>query len=119
MKFGKKVLIENVGQKIDLLLYPILRREFHNEGGPNPSVNMFGHTVEIDSNFKLFITSEMKNPHFGPDISVMTNFVNFYVTLEGLEAQMLSIVISNQRAELEEETIRMKKEALDYIKILK
>lgn len=32
---------------------------------------------------------------------------------------MLSIVISNQKSELEEETIRMKKEALDYIKVLK
>ncbi len=32
---------------------------------------------------------------------------------------MLSIVISNQKSDLEEETIKMKKEALDYIKILK
>lgn len=32
---------------------------------------------------------------------------------------MLSIVISNQKSELEEETIKMKKEALDYIKVLK
>lgn len=56
---------------------------------------MFGHPVDIDSNFRLFITTEMKSPHFGPDISVMCNFVNFYVTLEGLEEQMLSIVISN------------------------
>ena len=118
MKFGKKVLIENVGQKIDLILYPILRKDFVSEGGTN-SVNLFGHMVDIDKNFSLFITSEMRNPHFGPDISVMVNFVNFYVTLEGLEEQMLSIVISNQKADLEEETIKMKKEALDYIKILK
>ncbi len=75
--------------------------------------------VEVDKNFRLFITSEIRNPHFGPDISVMTSFVNFYVTLEGLEEQMLSIVISNQKTELEEETIKMKKEALDYIRILK
>ena len=32
MKFGKKVLIENVGQKIDLILYPILKREYMQEG---------------------------------------------------------------------------------------
>jgi len=75
--------------------------------------------VDIDRNFKLFITSEMRNPHFGPDISVITSYVNFYVTLEGLEEQMLSIVISNQKSELEEETIKMKKEALEYIRILK
>lgn len=28
MKFGKKVLIENVGQKIDLVLYPVLKKDF-------------------------------------------------------------------------------------------
>ena len=94
MKFGKSVLIENVAHKIEMILYPILKQEFIYEGG-GKSVNLFGHMVEIDSNFKLFITSEVRNPQFGPEISVMTNFVNFYVTLEGLEAQMLSIVISN------------------------
>ena len=84
MKFGKKVLIENVGQKIDLVLYPILKKDFVTEGFTN-SVSLFGHMVEVDKNFKLFITSEIRSPHFGPDISVMSNFVNFYVTLEGLE----------------------------------
>ena len=67
-----------------MILFPILRKEFVTESGTK-SVNLFGHLVEIDKNFKLFITSEIKAPHFGPDISVMTNFVNFYVTLEGLE----------------------------------
>lgn len=41
--------------------------------------------VELDTNFKVYIVTEMRNPHFGPDISVMSNLVNFYVTLEGLE----------------------------------
>lgn len=80
---------------------------------------MFGHQVQIDQNFKLAITSEMRNPHFSPDLNVLAKFVNFYVTLEGLEEQMLSIVISNQKAELEEETIKMRKLALKNIKELK
>lgn len=78
------MLIENVGQKIDLILYPILKRDYFSEGGTS-SVNIFGHMVDMDRNFRLFICSEMRNPHFGPDISVITQFVNFYVTLEGLE----------------------------------
>ncbi len=32
---------------------------------------------------------------------------------------MLSIVIANQKSELEEESIKMRREALQYIKILK
>jgi hypothetical protein len=78
------VLIENVGQKIELILYPLIKREYQIEAG-STSVNIFGHMVEIDSHFKLFIVSELKNPLFGPDISVLTTQVNFHVTIEGLE----------------------------------
>jgi dynein heavy chain len=63
--------------------------------------------------------SELKNPRFGPDISVLTTQVNFHVTIEGLEEQMLSIVITNQKSDLEEESVKMRKEALSCIKILK
>lgn len=94
MKFGKRVLIENVGQKIDLIIYPLIKKEFIIEAG-STSLNIFGHQVEIDPKFKLFIVSELKNPRFGPDISVLTTQVNFHVTIEGLEEQMLSIVIAN------------------------
>lgn len=75
--------------------------------------------MEVDQNFKLLILSELKSPRFGPDISVLTTQVNFHVTIEGLEEQMLSIVISCQKSELEEESIKMRKEALQCIKILK
>lgn len=94
MKFGKRVLIENVGQKIDLIIYPLIKKEYINEGG-SLSLNIFGHQVELDPRFKLFIMSELKNPRFGPDIAVLTTQVNFHVTIEGLEEQMLSIVITN------------------------
>ncbi len=118
MKFGKKILIENVGQKIDLSIYPLIKREFTSDGGAL-SVNIFSHNVELDPSFRLYIISELKNPRFGPDISVLSTQVNFHVTIEGLEEQMLSIVITNQKSELEDECIKLRKDALQYIKILK
>ena len=54
---------------------------------------MFGHMIEIHPSFRLHLTSEAQAPHFGPDVSTIVQMVNFYVTVEGLEAQMLSIVI--------------------------
>jgi hypothetical protein len=53
------------------VIYPLIRKEYVLEGAQT-SVTIFGHIIEIDKNFKIFITSEMRNPHFGPDISVMT-----------------------------------------------
>jgi ATP-binding dynein motor region len=54
-----------------LIIYPLIKKEFMNEGG-SMSLNIFGHQVEMDPKFKLFIVSELKNPKFGPDISVLT-----------------------------------------------
>ncbi len=28
LKFGKKVLIENVGEKIDLIIYPLIKKDY-------------------------------------------------------------------------------------------
>ncbi len=77
-------MIENIGEKIDLVLYPLIKRDFSTEAGQT-TVSIFGHIVEVDSNFKLYILSELKSPRFGPDISVLTTQVNFHVTIEGLE----------------------------------
>jgi len=64
-------LIENIGEKVDLILYPLIKKEYIYDGGTT-SVNIVGHMVEMDPNFKLFLISEMKSPRFGPDISVLT-----------------------------------------------
>ena len=36
--------------------------------------------IPIHKDFKLYVTSELKNPKFSPDIAVYANFINFSVT---------------------------------------
>ena len=52
--------------------------------------------IPIHKDFKLYITSELKNPRFSPDIAVYANFINFSVTQEGLEAQLLSQIVGHK-----------------------
>ena len=39
--------------------------------------------------FKLFMTSKMPNPHYLPEVAIKTTIINFTVTMEGLEDQLL------------------------------
>lgn len=45
----------------------------------------------------------MRNPHYTPEISTKTSIVNFAVVEQGLEAQLLGIVVRRERPELEEQ----------------
>lgn len=45
--------------------------------------------VEYNSNFRLYLTTELSNPHFQADIAVRVNLINFTVTRRGLEEQLL------------------------------
>ena len=47
----------------------------------------------VDAKFKMYITSIVSNPDFGSELSLMANFVNFNVTKEAFEAQLLSIIL--------------------------
>lgn len=115
IKFGRPVLVENIGNKLDLILHPICRKEYISEGNTD-SVQLPGRMVEVDPAFKLYLTSELRNPDFPPYIQLMICEINFDVTLEGLESQMLSIIVSHEKAKLEEDRLEQSKEAYALFK---
>ena len=41
--------------------------------------------IPFNKDFKLMLTSKLKNPHYLPDISIKVNLINFTVTSQGLE----------------------------------
>ena len=49
----------------------------------------------------MYITSMVSNPDFGSELSLMANFVNFNVTIEAFEAQVLSMLLQEQEHELD------------------
>ncbi len=116
--FGKILLIENVGEIIDPILEPILKKQIVVQGGM-ATVQVGENAVDYDQNFKLFITTKLPNPHYPPEICVQVNLLNFVATPEGLEDQMLGIAIKNEAAELEEERERLVLQDADNKKQLK
>lgn len=59
--------------------------------------------MEYNQDFKFYITTKLSNPHYTPEIATKTTIVNFAVKEQGLQAQLLGIVVRKERPELEEQ----------------
>ncbi|KAG8249565.1 Dynein heavy chain 6, axonemal [Homalodisca vitripennis] len=57
--------------------------------------------VEYDSNFRLYVTTKLANPHYLPEICIQVTLINFTVTPSGLEDQLLADVVRLERPDLE------------------
>lgn len=99
---GDACLIDNVKEEIDPMLDPILARNVTRRGAQNVIV-VGGRDYEYNRNFKLFLLSKMGNPHFIPEVQAQTTLINFTVTEDGLEEQLLALVVASERPDLEKQ----------------
>lgn len=53
--------------------------------------------IEYSSDFKFFITTKLRNPHYMPELATKVLLLNFMITPEGLEDQLLGIVVAEER----------------------
>ena len=59
--------------------------------------------IEYNYDFRFYITTKLSNPHYAPEIATKATIVNFAVKEQGLEAQLLGIVVRKEKPELEEQ----------------
>jgi len=57
--------------------------------------------VDYDENFKFFMTTKMPNPHYIPEICIKVTLINFTVTFDGLQQQLLGDVVIAEKPEIE------------------
>ena len=69
--------------------------------GRNQTVKIGEKEIEVNKNFKMYITTRMSNPHYTPEVSCKVAVVNFCVKLSGLVDQCLGIVVKAEQAQLE------------------
>ncbi|RLU26559.1 hypothetical protein DMN91_000355 [Ooceraea biroi] len=102
IQFGQPVLLENVEEELDAVLEPILLRQTFKHGGAW-CIKLGDAVVEYNTNFRLYITTKLRNPHYLPEIAVRVTLLNFMITPSGLEDQLLGIVVARERPDLESE----------------
>ncbi|KAB1265174.1 Dynein heavy chain 2; axonemal, partial [Camelus dromedarius] len=102
IQFGYPVLLQNVQEYLDPTLNPVLNKSVARIGG-RLLMRIGDKEVEYNTNFRFYITTKLSNPHYSPETSAKTTIVNFAVKEQGLEAQLLGIVVRKERPELEEQ----------------
>jgi dynein heavy chain len=58
--------------------------------------------LEYSDGFRFYITTKLPNPHYLPETATKVTLLNFMITPQGLEDQLLGIVVAKERPELEE-----------------
>lgn len=56
------------------------------------------NVIEYSKDFRFYITTKLRNPHYLPEIAVKVSLLNFMITPEGLEDQLLGIVVAKERS---------------------
>jgi dynein heavy chain len=102
IRVGNPVLLENVEETLDPALEPVLTKAVFKQSG-RLLIRLGETDVDYNTDFRFYITSKLPNPHYSPEICVKVTVVNFTVTLQGLEDQLLVLVVAHERPELEEE----------------
>ncbi|KAG5443966.1 Dynein heavy chain 3, axonemal [Clonorchis sinensis] len=100
IQFGMPVLMENVGEQLDPVLEPILQRiVFKSQGALY--MRLGDNVIEYHPDFRFYITTRLRNPHYLPEVSVKVCLINFMITPLGLGDQLLGLVTAAEKPELE------------------
>lgn len=118
IQLGTPVLLENILEEIDAILEPVLLKNVYKQRGV--LYMRFGETVlEYNPNFRFYITTRLRNPHYLPEIAVKVTLLNFMITPQGLRDQLLGIVVAKELPMLEEKKNQLIVEGANNRRILK
>ncbi|KAG7214621.1 hypothetical protein INR49_010513 [Caranx melampygus] len=95
---GDTVLIENLEETIDPVIDPLLGRHTIKKGS---CIKVGDKECFFHPGFRLILHTKLANPHYKPEIQAQTTLINFTVTRDGLEDQLLAQVVNQERPDLE------------------
>uniref|UniRef100_A0A8D2LWB0 Dynein axonemal heavy chain 11 n=1 Tax=Varanus komodoensis TaxID=61221 RepID=A0A8D2LWB0_VARKO len=108
---GDTVLIENLDETVDPVLDPLLGRNTIKKG---KYIKLEDKECEFNKNFRLILHTKLANPHYKPELQAQTTLINFTVTKDGLEDQLLAKAVSTERPDLEAVKSLLTKQQNDF-----
>ena len=106
IRVGKPLLIEEIGEQIEPALEPVLQKAIFKQG-TRMLIRLGDSDVDYDPAFKLYMTTKMPNPHYLPEVCIKVTLINFTVTMEGLQSQLLGDVVKVERPDIEEKKVQL------------
>merc|ERR1711972_844208 len=108
---GDVVLIENLPEYVDPVLDPLLGRNTIKKG---KFIRIGDKEVDYHPDFKLILMTKLSNPHYQPEMQAQCSLINFSVTRDGLEDQLLAEVVRAEIPDLEEKKSFLTKEQNEF-----
>merc|ERR1719387_1333366 len=106
IQFGNPVLLENIEETLDSILDPVLQKATFKQGTLE-MIRLGDSTIEWSKDFKFYLTTKLPNPHYAPEICVAVSILNFMATLDGLQDQMLGLVVAKEEPATEEKRVNL------------
>ena len=113
---GFTVLIENIPEYVDPVLEPLLARNLIKKG---TAIKMGDREIDYNMNFKLILQTKLANPHYQPEMQAQTTLINFTVTRDGLEDQLLAEVVKVERPDLELQKSQLTQQQYEFNALLR
>ena len=110
---GYSALIENIDERIDAILMPVIARAYIKRG-KNKIMKFGGKDLMLNDKFVLFLHTKLSNPHYPPEIQAECTLINFTVTEQGLGDQLLVLVVSRERPDLAKRKIELITQQNDF-----
>lgn len=110
---GYSALIENIDERIDAILMPVIARAYIKRG-KNKILKFGGKDLMLNDKFKLFLHTKLSNPHYPPEIQAECTMINFTVTEQGLGDQLLALVVGRERPDLAQMKIELITQQNDF-----
>jgi dynein heavy chain, axonemal len=95
VNMGNPVIFEDAGETFDPMLEPLLGKQIEKKGSAM-YIKIGDTPTEYSSDFRFYVTTKLSRPHYSPEVCVKVTMLNFMVTQEGLEDQMLTIVVKHE-----------------------
>ncbi|KOB71737.1 Dynein heavy chain [Operophtera brumata] len=104
-------MLENIGETVDAVLEPLLGRVLIRKG---KVLKIGDREIDFHPSFRLLLQTKLANPHYQPEMQAQCTLINFTVTKDGLEEQLLGEVVKAERPDLESLRAGLTKQQNDF-----